>query len=385
MMKKLLYISLFLGFSISVSAQKSQLDFEEKIVQHFKNQNWNDFVVTKDSLYKGTFGENNFNVSLSKNPIDFDTIHTVITNPYFSDKYESAEKERDYVKNFPKSFSVIYQNSLVSLFENGKFACFNLDNFNRNTSLENKLNTKKFKHHWVIDNQLGAISGNTIYIWNGNKWIKSKNPFPVTEQPILFEDNDFIVYRDCFGEWGGTVYFYEKSTQKTFFTESTCPNSIIKTQNGYQVLANLGHMFGSSEIKLIPDPSKLTEAKSHQLNKALNGQALGYADKSNAFTKEMELYGVQVFSTFLYQNRKLCIVNLAELTFIAEIKANKIEIVHPLYFNDLYTHAPITKSYGEFTLINLDNYGTGLKREISVLIISGNRIAKLDWNENHSR
>jgi len=224
-----------------------------------------------------------------------------------------------------------------------------------------------------------------IYVWNGSNWIKSKDSFPLKNQPKLFEDDEFIVYRDCHGEFGGTVYFYEKLTTKTFFTESTCANSVIKSKNGYEVLAKLGHGNGFSEIKMINDPRKLTLAKETEINTTVKGAALGYTDKSNAFEKKLDFYGVQIFSSFIWKNKELFIVHLADLTFIAEIKNNKIEIVNPLFFSDLYTHCPITSKYGEYTLMNLDHYGTGLEREISVLIIKGNKITKLDWNENHSR
>jgi hypothetical protein len=383
MIRKHFNILLFLGFSISVCSQNNQQNFEKKLLENFQKQSWNKTTITQDSLYKSPCKEK-FNVSVSNNFIEFDTTHIIVKNPYFSNKFEEAEDEIDNVKNFPKSFSVIYQNSLVSLFENRKFACFKLDNFDRDTNLENKLNTKKFKYHWIIDNQLGGLSNNSIYLWNGSKWIKSKGSFPLKSQPKLFEDDEFIVYGDCHGEWGGTVYFYEKSTRKTFFTESTCANSVIKNNNGYEVLAELGHGSGSSEIKKINDPRKLTLAKDTEINTTVKGEALGYTDKSNAFDKKLDLYGVQIFSLFRWKNKELFIVNLSNLTFIAEIKNNEIEIVNPLFFSDLYTHNPITSQYGEYTLINLDHYGTGLEREISVLIIKENKITKLDWNENHS-
>lgn len=383
MIKKHLYILLIFVFSISVCAQNKQLNFKKEIVEYFQKQSWEEITITRDSLYTSPF--KNFNVSVSNNFVEFDTSHIVIKNPYFRVKYEDSDEEKDYIKNFPKSFSVIYDNSLVSLFESGKFACFKLPNLERDIILENKLNTKIFKYHWIINRQLSALSGSSIYKWNGEKWIKSKDNFPLKNQPKLFEDDEFIIYGDCNGEWGGTVYFYEKTTSKTFFSESTCTNSVIKTENGYEVLAHLGHSFGSSEIKLIKDPRKLTLAKSTEINTRIKGEALGYTDKSNAFDKKLDFYGVQIFSSFINKDKELYIVHLSDLTFIAEIKNNEIEIVNPLFFSDLYTHNPITTQYGDYTLINLDHYGTGLYREISVMIINGNKITKLDWNENHSR
>lgn len=142
MIKKHFYILLIFGFSISVSSQNKQLDFEKQLVEYFQKQRWEEIKITRDNLYTSPYKEK-FEVSASDNFIEFNTNHIVVKNPYFSEKYENAEENKDNIKNFPKSFSVIYQNSLVSLFENGKFACFNLDNFERNSKFETELNIKK--------------------------------------------------------------------------------------------------------------------------------------------------------------------------------------------------------------------------------------------------
>jgi len=44
----------------------------------------------------------------------------------------------------------------------------------------------------------------------------------------------------------------------------------------------LGHGSGSSEIKIIVDPRKLTPAKDKEISTRVKGEALGYTDKSNA-------------------------------------------------------------------------------------------------------
>ncbi|OYQ43695.1 hypothetical protein CHU92_03045 [Flavobacterium cyanobacteriorum] len=180
------------------------------------------------------------------------------------------------------------------------------------------------------------------------------------------------------------MYFFEKATLTTYFTESTCANSVLKDANGYNVLSHLGHGDGFSEIKTVSKPTELTLAKSSKIGKIFKGAALGYTDKSNSFTKKLDLNGIQIFSSFNYKGKLLFMVHLAKLTFIAEIMDNEIKVVHRLFFNGLYTHHPITTIYGNYTLINLDHYSTGLHREISVLLITDNKITKLDWNMRHN-
>jgi len=372
------YILTFILLTATVFGQDKNVTFD-KLISNFKNS-WSDPFsgrkndsVTISSLYR----TDQFNVSISEKPLAFDTNHLVIKNPYYTDDFDDYD---DNYINYPVSYSVIYDNRLVSLFRTGKFVCHKLENMERDFAFEKKLNSKKFKYHWIIDDKLAAVSGGTIYVWN-DKWTTLKTKFPLEGQPKLFEDNEFIVFGDCHGEWGGTIYFFEKVSGKIYFTESTCANSVSKKDNKYLVLAQLGHGTGSTEIKSIDNPRKLTMAKKSEIRKFKEGEALGYADKSEAYQKLLDLYSIQIFSTFNYQGRQLYIVRLNEMTFLSEIKETEIQIVNPLFEKAFYTHRPVTTTYGIYTLVNLDFYGIALDKEISVIIVGQNKITKLDWNE----
>jgi hypothetical protein len=372
------YILTFILITYSVYGQDKTVSFD-KIVSTF-TKSWRDPFsgrkndsVSISSLYK----TDQFNVSISENPIPFDTNHFVIKNPYYTDDFDDYD---DNYINYPVSYSVIYDKKLVSLFRTGKFVCHKLDNMERDFDFEKKLNTKKFRYHWIINDKLAAVAGGIIYVWS-DKWTILKSKFPLEKQPKLFEDNEFIVFGDCHGEWGGTIYFFEKSSGEIYFTESTCANSVFKKENKYVVLAQLGHMMGSTEIKSIDNPRKLTKAKKGEIGKTKDGGALGYADKSDAYQKLLDLFGVQIFSTFNYQGRQLYIVCLNEMTFLSEIKGTEIQIVNPLFYKAFYTHQPVTTAYGNYTLVNLDFYGIARDKEVSVIIVGQNKITKVDWNE----
>lgn len=380
MMKRHLFILLSFVISSQINAQNF-----DRLIEHFEYNRFGLGVIpldniNEDSLYK----TNEFKVSISNNPISFVVDTLVIENPYYTDDFDDWD---DNYINFPKSSSVIYKNNLISLFDNGKFVCHNLNDYQRNQTLEDSLNTKKFKYHWLIDNTLYASNKSFLFgglfKWTGEKWQKAEISNPVKEQSILFADQDFIVYRKCSGEFGGTIYFYERKSNETFFTESTCANTVTKKNGQYHVLAHLGHMMGSSEIKIIDNPRKLSKASKKQLRN--NSGSLGYQDESNAFLKQLDLYRIQLFSTFNIKDRKIFLAHLNESTFLAEIDGTEIQIVNPLFNNDKYTHDPITRTYGEYTLINMDFYGIAVDREVSVMIIKDNKITLLDWNENHSR
>lgn len=381
MMKKHLFILL----SFVICSQSNAQNFD-KLVEHFRNNNFVGFeIIPRDSISENSlYKTKDFNVSISKNPINLKIDTFVIKNPYYTDDFDDWD---DNFINFPISFSVIYEDNLISLFDNGKFVSKNLNDFSRDTKLENLLNSKRFKHHWVIDGKLYAKSKSilfsNLYQWDGVKWAISDMKIPIDDQSILFSDDKFIVYRKCSGEFGGTIFFFDRQSKETYFTESTCANTVIKKNGQYQILAHLGHMMGTSEIKIINDPKKLTKAKKNQLK--IERGSLGYQDKTNEYSKELDLFGIQLFSSFNHKDRRLFLVHLNKCTFLAEINGQEIQIVNPLFNNDKYTHDPITRTYGKYTLINIDFYGIAIYREVSVMIIRDDKITLLDWNENHSR
>lgn len=375
---------LFIPFIFVIISQSSAQNFD-KLIEDFRYNNYGFYMKPQDSISESSlYTTKEFNVSISENPLYLEIDTLVIGNPFFTDDFEDWD---DNYINFPRSFTVIYQDNLVSLFDKGKFVCHSLKDNSRNKKLERNLNMKRFKYHWVVDGKLYAKSKaflfSGLYEWNGTKWEKSNIKIPIDDQPILFSDEQYIVYRKCSGEFGGTIYFYHRGSQETYFTESTCANTVVKKNGQYHILAHLGHMTGTSEIKIIDKPKNLGKAKKNQL-KIRSGE-LGYQDESNAYKKKLDLLDIQLFSTFSIVNRQLFLAHLNESTFLAEIDETEIQIVNPLFNNNKYTHDPVTRTYGKYTLINMDHYGTALDREVSLMIIKDNKITLLDWNENHSR
>jgi hypothetical protein len=381
MMKKNLFILLSLVICSQINAQNF-----DKLVEHFRNNNLVNLRITpKDSISESSiYKSEDFNVAVSENPIqiEFDTL--VLENPFYTDDFDDWD---DNFINFPKSPSAIYDNNLITLFGNGKFVCHNLNNYQRNQIFENKLNSKKFKYLWLIDDKLYASNKSFIFgglfQWTGEKWKRAEILNPVKEQPILYSNKEFIVYRKCSGEFGGTIYFYDRKSKKTYYTELTCSNTVTKKDGQYRILGHLGHMSGTSEIKVITDPRKLDKANNKQLK--LESGNLGYQGKSNAFDKPLDFYGIQLFSTFKIADRQVFLTYFNERTFLTEINDKEVEIVNPLLNNDKYTHDPITRKYGKYTLISMDHYGTAKDREVSIMIIENNKVTLIDWNENHSR
>ncbi|WEK34979.1 MAG: hypothetical protein P0Y53_21025 [Candidatus Pseudobacter hemicellulosilyticus] len=293
----------------------------------------------------------------------------------------------DTQQGYPLSYSVIFRDHIVSLFEPGKFYCYSLTTLSRNADLENKLNTRPFSYHWLLNNQLVARSGEDYYYFaTDSTWKPVKHPMIPYSTPKLFEDEMYICYSSCSGEWGGTLYFYNKKNKQTYYTEATCANTVIKKEGKYYVLAHLGHMEGFTTLKMIKRPDLLP-----QLRKAPGrNDSIKYAGwpgntiKENTYDSTIiDLMGVQFFSTFTINNRTVYLIHDDCRTFLAEKSGNTYTILHPLFNSALYTHEPVTTEYASAWLVNMDFGRIGKDREIALLLIRNNKITRINWGRLH--
>ena len=372
-MKTSLFFTIFLSiFFCSCGQSKSDLQNTvvsfDTLMNRFKEHNYENDTIKLPLIYKG----DNYKVILSDKPISVSVTDTVLKNPFGV--------------TYPVAYSLIFKDNLIALFEPGNFVCYKLPSLERNSDLEKKLNTKKFKYQWLLENNLVAQSGNqTFFLTTDYKWQIFDGANPMVKHPKLFEDDKYIVFGDCHREWGGTVYFYNKNSQKIYFTEATCANTITKKDGKYLVLSDLGHMSGRTDLKEIENPDKLTLTNKNKFNNFFRGQAWGYADSSKQAKMVFDFYGIQFFASFPFGDKNLYMVNWRQRTFLATISDSTISIVNPLFNDELYTHQPVTTTYGKRTLINLDFYGIAGEREVSSLIIEGDKILRVDWNEKHNR
>lgn len=271
----------FLFFlSNSIYGQFTDIEILEKHLRENAKNDYYSINKTKDSVKSIIYEGDYFNVKISDTLISFDKNEIVLNSPN---------------NTYPLSFSVIYRDHIVSLFEHFGFICYRLTDFTRNYEFEEVLNTKQFQYDWVIDNDLYGLSNGSYWVLDKtDNWIKAKIKLPFNNKPTLYNDNDYISFCDCQGEWGGTVYFYNRKNQNTYFTEATCAKSIIKTNDGYDVLSSLGHMMGITDVIFISDPTKLSNLKDFNSN-IDSEKALGYSDKSNHANKIFEFRGIRTF------------------------------------------------------------------------------------------
>ena len=348
-----------------------------KFLSHYRQQQklFEENPLPLPLLYKEDSARVGMNYQLvaGEKALQLDKQQVILLNPFAK-------------KPFPLSFSVIYRNRLVTLFEPGQFACYHVGSLNRDEALERKLNTRKFDYHWLVGNDLIGLSDGEYFAFTGeDAWVAYANPIPFNKQPKLFEDNQYLSFLTCNGEFGGEVYFYEKQTHKYYMTGATCPNSVFKQNGKYFVLSSLGHGFGSVDLQVIADPIKLKvwkgAGKPQDKKREYGVEQTDTAGLSHAKTV-FEYYAIQVFSRFQLGNQQLYMVHWHGRTFLATIEKGTIKLVDPLFDDGLYTHNPVTINYSpDLVLMNLDFYMVGREKEIACIIIADNKLIKINRSE----
>lgn len=285
-------------------------------------------------------------------------------------------------KGYPVSYSVLYQGCLVALFKNGQFGCFRLTDFEPDERLEHLLNTDQWQKHWLIDQQLIALHGQQYYVFDqvAQVWQPYQRPVPFGKRPKLYEDSRYLAYDDCNGEFGGTVYFFNKATQKAHWANATCANSVWQEKGQYRLLASLGHMMGSAAEATIADPEKLPLVSTPKNDKA--DWQYDFTKPEKGVVRLFEFVDFQLFSGFRWQNQTVYLTRWRRTTFLSSIANNSITIIDPLFSNGLYAHRPVTTSYGpDLVLTNLDFYGLGGSDEVATLLWQGSQLTKIEWGE----
>jgi len=188
---KIAICCLFVGccsvvFGQTTLSQKELNEGLETLMKYFKDDEEEEKIggYTKiPGAYKS--------IEISDNPIALKINEIILQNPYGD--------------GFPVSYTVIYKDRIISLFQSGLFACHSIETMQRDLSFEEKINSKKFDYHWLIDNKLVGLSQERYYYLNSDdKWIEYKENIPLLNQPKLFEDDKYIAFCDWGGEFGGT-------------------------------------------------------------------------------------------------------------------------------------------------------------------------------------
>jgi len=128
----------------------------------------------------------------------------------------------------------------------------------------------------------------------------------------IYEDDDYSVTSTDSGEWGGTIYFKDKSTGITYEGSSICPVKVNKFEGKYYVTNFLGHFVGISSIYSIENPKNMDIYDGKRPQEYVDTRE---SNSFNGMTKvfDSEFSGIELISSFvkdgemfyLYANNRL--------------------------------------------------------------------------------
>lgn len=151
----------------------------------------------------------------------------------------------------------------------------------------------------------------------------------------FFEDEKYIIYAFCRGEWGGAIIFENKKNNNRFICESTCPVTVTKFNNNYIVTNTLHHIMPSTEVLEIENPENLNKATEEDEKRS------SYEKLPQTGAKMLiDSYNYSTLYTFVYNKKLYHIISEREETYIAEIIDGKFVKLQLISDNNLWTHYP---------------------------------------------
>jgi hypothetical protein len=145
-----------------------------------------------------------------------------------------------------------------------------------------------------------------------------------TKDFAIFKDDNYNIYSTCNGEFGGTIYFQNKQTKRSYEAASTCPTVVNKIGKEYYVTNNMGYMGFPSVLK-ITDPEKL--GKSNLNFKIQHG---------STFNKGIEVLNdttsISIATSFVADKKLLTLYSDEQGTYIGEIENKKMKPVYKFEF-----------------------------------------------------
>lgn len=290
-------------------------------------------------------------------------------------------KHKEGKNIYPLSYSVIYEGRLVTLFSTGRFACYMLPELTPDRKFEKALNTMKFDSHLLLNGQLHAVSGGMLFVYNGKQWLLSPMKYQWEGKTKLYDNETYLVYADCKGEWGGTVYFLDKNSGICHFANACCANTVYEEEGAYMILSSLAHDALRSELQRIEDPALLPVVTDYP-SMDQDIMALGIYDTGSSDRRIFSYSWIEVISALPYEGKRLQMITWKGRSFLAEISGNEIIVRDPLFNDEMLTSRTVTTAYGDgLVCVNLAVYAQGLHREESLLLIRKGEVIRINWKQ----
>jgi len=280
---------------------------------------------------------------------------------------------------------------IICLQDNGKIILFDTS-YNRQDSLENKLNIYKTSYLFTLHG--------TVFIGTKNKTYFIDKTFEVIEfkrkeriyGEYFYEDSLYYDYGCCAGEWGGSVFFLNKNTKKTYSYFATCASQVLRFKNEYVVCNNLAHLGKSMSFLFVQQPTKLYQLTEENLKNQCNWYTTvdsikNYWEKSKIGDVRFYrgAYGSMSLVTFPVRDSLYSIICNDSSTFIAVHKGDttlsrQVILNKPISFHQSQV---IKAGHKQICLYNLTNGSpfaayTTTGNNSGLIVIDNTRIDILD-------
>ncbi len=240
-------------------------------------------------------------------------------NPFVISRYNYTVSEKISSVSF-------YNNSFHCFLKNGDYLIID--------SLKNLVEPQK-------ENKLCEKDSSNIRFLKKKRVDSLMNSTSRQNSNQIFEDDEFIVTKTCSGEWGGTIYFYDKLSEKTFECAASCVVDFDTLNGNYIVSSSIGHMDGSTVIMEIQNPRKLQETKKVKQKKLLTLIGDNECKTMKGANILLEERNYLTISSFIYQKSVYHIIhkpwkfkNFVDNTFLGQIQNDSLSIIANISHKD---------------------------------------------------
>lgn len=161
---------------------------------------------------------------------------------------------------------------------------------------------------------------------------------------VFLEDSSYQIYGCCFGEFGGSLFFFNKKDERLYFYPSSCVDQVILYRGAYYVFENL---YNANYIR-IKEPQKLIELKYRDRLFACNWW-VGIDSLKKYYSENLDstfkgLFRYQTNPTehslhsFLMNDSLFTIVSADSSTFLAVHEGDSLKKVQQLLDKNLWFH-----------------------------------------------
>ena len=153
---------------------------------------------------------------------------------------------------------------------------------------------------------------------------------------LLFEDNYYRITSRCNGEFGGTIFFKDKTTNRVYVGKSECALIVNKLRNKYFITNVMDHLIGFSSLYEVSNPSEMQPFEEYAVdsNKSRCGDSESFQginvliDTASLLMQTSFVVGNELYH--FYTSMYISKVDKTQQirTSIGNVKDNRIKSVH---------------------------------------------------------